>query len=83
MDLGDTLRDFSNWLKDHEGNASGYTPSAVAVTRISSQIPWDVCSVSFQERCDAPLIAAIFNVDGRRELRVYETLCISGGSCLS
>ncbi len=83
MDLGDTLRDFSNWLKDHGGSASGYTPSAVAVTRISSQIPWDVCGVSFQECRDVPLIAAIFNVDGRRELRMYETSCASRVSCLS
>jgi hypothetical protein len=65
VDLGVTLREFSDWLKEHGGSASGYTPPAVAVTRISSQIPWDVCSVSFQECCDAPLMAAIFNVDGR------------------
>ena len=83
MDLGVTLREFSDWLKEHGGSASGYTPPAVAVTRVSSQIPWDVCSVSFQECCDAPLMAAIFNVDGRRELRMYETSCASRVSCLS
>ena len=73
MHLGDTLQEFSGWLRDHGGNASGYTPSSFTVTRISSHIPWDVCGTSFQECSGTPLIAAIFNIDGRRELCMYET----------
>jgi hypothetical protein len=68
VQLDDTLRDFNQWLSDHSGDASGYCPASLSYTRISSHIPWDICGASFQESAENPLIAAIFNVDGRREL---------------
>ena len=68
VQLDDTLRDFKEWLRTHPGDASGFTPALLSCTRISSHIPWDVCGASFQKRAKTPLIAAIFNVDGRREL---------------
>lgn len=68
VQLDDTLRDFKDWLMEHRADAAGFAPAAFSCIRISSHIPWDLCSVSFQECTANPLIAAIFNVDGRREL---------------
>ncbi len=68
MSLGDTLHEFAEWLRERGGDAAGYKPAPRSCVRISSHVPWDLCSASFQERAERPLIAAIFNVDGRREL---------------
>jgi hypothetical protein len=66
--LDDALQGFKEYLAQHHGDASDYAFAPFRCTRISSSIPWDVCSMSFQECVENPLIAAIFNVDGRREL---------------
>ena len=70
MQLDNTLQEFKEWLDENRGDATGFVPALFSCVRISSHIPWDLCSVSFQERGVSPLIAAIFNVDGRRELFV-------------
>ncbi len=69
VQLQDTIRDFKMWLLEHGADAAGFVPAASSCIRISSHIPWDLCGVSFQEcASEDPLMAAIFNVDGRREL---------------
>jgi dipeptidyl aminopeptidase/acylaminoacyl peptidase len=41
------------------------------ITRISADVPWDVSAIAASE--DGRLLMAQFNVDGRDELRLYDT----------